>query len=229
MKEARAHPGKWTDWDKAYTVFQVQFHLDDADKVLDTDPAQRTQEQADLLTDHFVINYFRVITKDVIEKLKFSELRKQLDALKSSTPFLSQAQTLAEAPVPRKTWILIRGDYRSHGVEVQPATPAFLNPMPADPMPSRLTLAKWAVTRDNPLTARVAINRMWQEFFGRGIVRTSNDFGRQGDKPSHPELLDWLGDEFYGRGMAGETDAPIDCDVRDIPAVVQGAPGSPTN
>ena len=200
MKEARAHPGKWTDWDKAYTVFQVQFHLDDADKVLDTELAQRTQEQADLLTDHFVINYYRVITKDVIEKLKFSDLRKQLDELKSSTPFLSHAQTLAEAPLPRKTWILIRGDYRSHGVEVQPATPAFLNPMPADPPPSRLTLAKWAVTRDNPLTARVAINRMWQELFGRGIVRTSNDFGRQGDKPSHPELLDWLATNFMDGG-----------------------------
>ena len=115
MKEARANPGKWTDWDKAYTVFQVQFHLDDADKVLDTDPAQRTQEQADLLTDHFVINYFRVITKDVIEKLKFTDLRKQLDELKSSMPFLSQAQTLAEDSARRKTWILIRGDYRSHG------------------------------------------------------------------------------------------------------------------
>ncbi len=200
MKEARAHPGKWTDWDKAYTVFQVQFHLDDADKVLDTDPAQRTQEQADLLTDHFVINYYRVITKDVIEKLKFADLRKQLDELKSSTPFLSQAQTLTEATVPRKTWILIRGDYRSHGVEVQPATPAFLNPMPGDPAPSRLTLAKWAVSRDNPLTARVAVNRMWQEFFGRGIVRTSNDFGMQGDKPSHPELLDWLATNFMDGG-----------------------------
>ena len=199
MKEARTHPGKWTDWDKAYTVFQVQFHLDDADKVLDTDPEQRTQEQADLLTDHFVINYYRVITKDVIEKLKFVDLRKQLDELKSSVPFLSQAQTLAEATVPRKTWILIRGDYRSHGVEVQPATPAFLNPMPGDPA-SRLTLAKWAVSRDNPLTARVAVNRMWQEFFGRGIVRTSNDFGMQGDKPSHPELLDWLATDFMDGG-----------------------------
>ena len=96
MKEARANPGKWTDWDKAYTVFQVQFHLDDADKVLDIDPARRTEQQADLLTDHFVINYYRVITKDTIEQLKFSDLRKQLDELKASMPFLSQAQTLAE-------------------------------------------------------------------------------------------------------------------------------------
>ena len=200
MKETRANPGKWTDWDKAYTVFQVQFHLDDADKVLDTDPAQRTQEQVDLLTDHFVINYYRVISKDVIERLKFADLRKQLDELSTLNPFLSNAQTLAEDTARRKTWILIRGDYRSHGMEVQPATPAFLNPMPNDPVPSRLTLAKWAVSRDNPLTARVAVNRMWQEFFGRGIVRTSNDFGRQGDKPTHPELLDWLAANFMDGG-----------------------------
>ena len=64
MKEARANPGKWTDWDKAYTVFQVQAHLDDADKILDTEPANRTQEQTDILTDHFVINYFRVNSKE---------------------------------------------------------------------------------------------------------------------------------------------------------------------
>ena len=139
------------------------------------------------------------------------------------------AQTLAEDTVRRKTWILIRGDYRSHGVEVQPATPAFLNPMPDDPVPSRLTLAKWAVSRDNPLTARVAVNRMWQEFFGRGIVRTSNDFGKQGDKPSHPELLDWLAANFMDGGWRVKRMHKLIVTVGGLPSVVQGAAGSPTS
>jgi hypothetical protein len=111
-------------------------------------------------------------------------------------PFLSEAQTLAEDAVRRKTWILIRGDYKSHGAEVQPATPAFLTSAHTVPTPSRLTLAKWTASRDNPLTARVAVNRMWQAFFGRGIVSTPDDFGAQGDKPSNPELLDWLAATF---------------------------------
>ena len=120
--------------------------------------------------------------------------------MKAAYPALSQAQTLAEDAVRRKTWILIRGDYRSHGIEVQPATPGFLQSMPNDTLPSRLTLAKWVVSKDNPLTASVAVNRMWQEFFGRGLVRTSEDFGKQGEKPSHPELLDWLAGNFVDNG-----------------------------
>ena len=90
MKEARANPGKWTDWDKAYTVFVVQLHLDDADKILDTEPAKRTEEQADLLTDHFVINYYRVNSKERNAELtNFRNSDKQLDALKAMFPALS--------------------------------------------------------------------------------------------------------------------------------------------
>jgi hypothetical protein len=107
---------------------------------------------------------------------------------------------MAEAPSPRPTWILIRGDFRAHGTPVQPATPAFLPPIPADLRPSRLTLARWLIARNNPLTARVAVNRMWQVFFGRGLVVTSEDFGKQGDRPTHPELLDWLAVEYMDRG-----------------------------
>lgn len=196
MREAAANPGKWTDWDHAYDAFQK--YLDNADKILNTPVEKRTVKQADAIANHFVINYHRVIPKELNKELRFSELRKQLDELRASFPALSEAQTMAiDTALHRKTYIHIRGDYKNKGIEVQPAVPGFLPGLPSlkEP-PSRLTLARWIVSPENPLTARVAVNRMWQEFFGRGLVRTSDDFGRQGEAPSHPELLDWLASSF---------------------------------
>ena len=110
------------------------------------------------------------------------------------------ALVMKERPEPRKTYVLMRGDYASHGPEVTPATPATLPPM-ADHLPrNRLGLAHWLVAAENPLTARVTVNRLWQSFFGTGLVATAEDFGSQGSAPSHPELLDWLAVEFRERG-----------------------------
>ncbi len=93
-----------------------------------------------------------------------------------------------------------RGTFTSPGELVYADVPSALNPLPKDVMPNRLGLAKWLVSEDNPLTARVTVNHFWETIFGRGIVETSEDFGSQGDPPSHPELLDWLATEFMRQG-----------------------------
>jgi len=103
-------------------------------------------------------------------------------------------------PELRKTHILIRGAYDQHGEEVGPGVPAVLPPLEAGANPSRLELARWITRPDHPLTARVAVNRMWQMVFGRGLVETAGDFGNQGSWPTHPELLDWLAVDFVEHG-----------------------------
>src|SRR6185295_3524333 len=130
------------------------------------------------------------------------DLRKELDALDAGFPALSQAQVITNEAEPRATHIHLRGDFRSKGIEVQPGTPAFLHAMPPDAKPTRLTLANWLISSDNPLTPRVTVNRLWQELLGTGIVRTSENFGTQGEKPSHPELLDWLAVDFLDHGWS---------------------------
>ncbi len=107
---------------------------------------------------------------------------------------------MREAAEPRETHILGRGDYRNLGERVTPAVPAVLPPLPKDSPANRLGLARWLVDPTHPLTARVAVNRYWQMYFGMGLVKTSEDFGSQGEAPSHPELLDWLATEFIRTG-----------------------------
>ncbi len=109
---------------------------------------------------------------------------------------------MAEMPQPRKTTLFIKGDFTRPDVEVHEAVPAMLHPLqPTNAAkPDRLDFARWLVARDNPLTARVIVNRVWQQYFGRGIVETENDFGSMSIAPSHPELLDWLAVEFMESG-----------------------------
>ncbi len=103
---------------------------------------------------------------------------------------------------PRATFIRNRGEFLQPTERVTPGVPAFLNPLANDTQRDRLAFARWLVSPENPLTARVIVNRQWAAFFGRGIVKTTEDFGYQGDAPSHPELLDWLAVEFMKQGWS---------------------------
>ncbi len=113
---------------------------------------------------------------------------------------LPTVMVMAEMPNPRPTHVLLRGEYDKPGVKVTPGVPGVLPSLPADVASDRHGLARWIVDPANPLTARVAVNRYWQMYFGTGLVKTVEDFGTQGERPSHPQLLDWLATEFIRSG-----------------------------
>jgi mono/diheme cytochrome c family protein len=107
---------------------------------------------------------------------------------------------LEELPAPRTTHVLIRGNFKNRGPAVTPGVPAKLHPLPAGQPANRLALARWLAHPDNPLVGRVVMNRLWAQYFGRGLVETGEDFGTRGEPPTHPELLDWLATEWVRRG-----------------------------
>jgi hypothetical protein len=129
------------------------------------------------------------------------------DDVKSILKFVNKQDTgklivsvMGDSEVYRKTYILKRGNYDTHGDEVEPGTPKSILPFDNSLPKNRLGLAEWLFDKRNPLTARVFVNQTWQELFGKGIVKSSGDFGMQGDLPSHPELLDWLAVDFMNHG-----------------------------
>ena len=181
---------------------QLLFEIDGGVEILKTPRAQRTQKEQEILTYYLIERGIpRAMGRKRSQEAKLDELLKKLDELDAAYPHLTEAYTIADNPNPPQTRILIRGNFRRPGIEVEPATPAFLHSSPPQPgQSSRLTLARWVGSRNNPLTARVTVNRWWQEFFGRGLVETSEDFGTRGDQPTHPKLLDWLAVEFMENG-----------------------------
>jgi hypothetical protein len=129
---------------------------------------------------------------------------KKLRALKQQKPKLEAEfptlMVMQELPEPRPAYLLRRGSYDAPAERVERAVPAALPPMPRSFPNNRLGIAKWLVSREHPLTSRVTVNRFWQTLFGVGLVKTVDDFGSQGELPSHPELLDWLATEFQTNG-----------------------------
>ena len=131
---------------------------------------------------------------------KLREEYKQVAELRKRLPAQPTTMILAQRPTPRITHQHIRGDFARPGKEVAANVPGFLPPLPTNAPRNRLTLARWLVDEQNPLTARVTVNQIWQCYFGRGLVNTPEDFGTQGAAPSHPELLDWLACRFMEEG-----------------------------
>ena len=140
----------------------------------------------------------------ISQQPEYRKLGEELDALKkqaeSAEKEIQTTLIMEEMKEPRPTFVLMRGAYDKPGERVTAATPGILPALPVDQPRNRLGLAKWLVSEENPLTARVTVNRLWQQIFGTGLVRTSEDFGAQGEAPSHPELLDFLANEFIRSG-----------------------------
>lgn len=127
----------------------------------------------------------------------FRSVRARRDAAGKAA---ARVMVMDERPQRRETFILTRGTYNKPTAKVVRGTPAFLPPLPKAAAAGRLALARWLVDPSHPLTARVTVNRYWQQFFGTGLVKTTEDFGIQGERPSHPQLLDWLATEFVRSG-----------------------------
>jgi hypothetical protein len=175
-------------WEKSLTPDQVAKLKPEVTTILETPPAKRTEKQR-----RDLVAVFRG------DDPEFKRQKSSIAKLEKREKEISKSPTtmvMAERAQPRESYIFIKGDFTRHGDVVTPGVPKVLPPLETERIPTRLDLAKWIVGPKNPLTARVEMNRIWQEYFGRGIVETENDFGTQGTPPSNPELLDWLATEF---------------------------------
>ena len=152
---------------------------------------KRTTIQKTRLRSHFLTT-----AESADFQRPYRELLQQRVQLRAAEESVPDVMVMRDTDKVRDTFVLIRGQYDQPGEQVSPDVPASLPPFPEDATRDRLGFAQWLMHPSNPLTARVAVNRLWQQLFGTGLVKTSGDFGSQGAWPSHPELLDWLAVEF---------------------------------
>ncbi len=145
--------------------------------------------------------YHRVV-ESAEWKTLLTELREARQRESEIVESIPEIMVMREMPEPKKAYLLNRGEYNLRGEEVFPGTPAVFPPMPADAPMNRLGFARWLMSSEHPLTARIAVNRYWQLIFGAGLVRTTEDMGNQGEWPSHPELLDTLSRSWVEQGWS---------------------------
>ena len=195
--QAGESPGVYLDYDLAWQ--ELGLNTDGGQEIARVPPDRRTWRQANMVTYYFLGAYSLIVGAAESKELGFPEALRKLKQLNQAYPQRSEARIVYENRERQPTFLRVRGSWDRHGIEVSPGTPGILPESPGTGA-GRLELARWLFAGDNPLTARVAVNRIWQEYFGRGLVATSEDFGTQGERPSHPRLLDWLASEFRDSG-----------------------------
>ena len=171
------------------------FYADRIRGIIETDSKVRSGNDVEVLQDYYIGQHGDQSLQTARELVK-----KTQQADRDFRESIPTTLVMQELPEPRKTHVLLRGQYDQPGDAVQPGVPAAIGNWPEASPPNRLGLARWMVSKDHPLTARVAVNRLWTQCFGEGLVRTMNDFGTQGEPPTHPELLDWLAVTFRDNG-----------------------------
>ncbi|MEZ6122087.1 MAG: DUF1553 domain-containing protein [Planctomycetaceae bacterium] len=187
------HLAKLTAWENRLTSAEKNKLSKDAQRALETAPEKRSLAQQQEL---FAVEVGKISSE-------FQTLQQQLTELTNQVNGIATTMVLQERAQPRQTTVFIKGDFTRPADPVTPGTPAILHPLvTTSESPTRLDLARWLVDDANPLTGRVIVNRIWQQYFGRGIVETENDFGTLGTQPSHPDLLDWLAVEFRSNGWS---------------------------
>ncbi len=159
--------------------------------ILDTPPDERTEAQQAEIAAHY---------RSIAPELK--PIRDRIASLEKKKPVPPRVPIMEELPEGkhRETHLLTKGNFLDPGPVVEPGVPSAFHDLPENTKPDRLALARWLVSPDNPLTARVTVNRVWSRLFGIGLVETEEDFGTQGERPSHPELLDWLALDYMNSG-----------------------------
>ena len=180
------------------TDAEVQLLADDGElrKLIASDAVwDELDEVAKRRIERYVRQVLDEQTRLLSRSLAETQLRRDYIYSRSTTTLVMQ-----ERPEKPRAWVLERGEYDQRRDEVVPDVPAMLPPLPEEAPHDRLALANWLVDPSHPLTARVTVNRLWQSVFGTGLVKTSEDFGVMGERPSHPELLDWLAVEFVESG-----------------------------
>ena len=235
LLHAAAHPAEDPIWDRQWEVLGLVWggglgegQLEGC-VIVQTPVTARTQDEADRLQDYFLASG-SLTDEAAFARLRLSELRSQLIALRQGVRWPTRAPVIRQARFPRPVHVHVRGDFRVPAQRVSPEIFRWLTAtaetavsernsgaegassagcgdpsipgIPNGSQPTRVDLARWLLAPENPLTSRVAVNRMWQEFFGRGLVDPGTDFGLRGQPPSHPQLLDWLASEFITRGWS---------------------------